>query len=114
MKPIKTVKKTTPEFNTGIAWDKFGRFVETKSSKDTLHDTVGIAYQIRDVPMTNTTAIHSEKSENCTYSLPLSQLPGVRQKKQLSQKNQGLIIVIGGTSENKKSRRRTRAYEPAG
>ena len=79
--------KTTPEFNTGIAWDKFDRFVETKSSKDTPHDTVGIAYQIRDVPMTNTTAMHSEKSKNCTYSLPPSQLPGIRQKQQLSQKN---------------------------
>ena len=36
--------ETTPEFNTGIAWDNFDRFVETKSGKDTLHDTVGIAY----------------------------------------------------------------------
>ena len=72
--------KTTHEFNTGIAWDKFDPFLETKSSKDTLHDTVGIAYQIRDVPVTNTTAMHSEKSKNCTYSLPLSQLPGIRQK----------------------------------
>ena len=58
--------ETTPEFNTGIAWDKFDRFVETKSGKDTLHDTVGIAYQTQDVPMTNTTAIHSEKSKNYT------------------------------------------------
>ena len=54
--------KTTPEFNIGVAWDKFDHFVETKSSKDALHDTVGIAYQMQDVPMTNTTAMHSEKS----------------------------------------------------
>ena len=33
---------------TGVAWKNFDRFVETKSSKDTLHDTVGIAYQVLD------------------------------------------------------------------
>ena len=106
--------ETTPEFNTGLAWDKFDRFVETTSGKDILLDTVGIAYQMQDVPMTNTIAIHSEKSKNCTYSLPLSQQSGIRQKQQLSRKNQGLAIPIGGTSENKKSRKRTHAYEPAG
>ena len=31
---------------TGVAWDNFDRFVETKSGKDTLHDTVGITYQL--------------------------------------------------------------------
>ncbi|CAB3999456.1 Hypothetical predicted protein, partial [Paramuricea clavata] len=31
---------------TGVAFDNFDRFVETLSGKDTLHDTVGIAYQI--------------------------------------------------------------------
>ena len=106
--------KTTAEFNAGIAWDNFNRFVETKSGKDTLHDTDGIAYQIRDVPMTNLTAMHSEKSANCTDSLPLSQQPGIRQKQQLSQKCQGQAIAIDGTSENKKSRKRRRAYEPTG
>ena len=44
--------KTAPEFNTGITWDNFDRFVEIKSGKDILHDTVGIAYQMQDVPMT--------------------------------------------------------------
>ena len=72
--------KATSAFSTGIAWDKLDRFVETKSGKDTLHDTAEIAYQMRDVPMTNKTTIHSEKSTNCTYSLPLSQQPGIRQK----------------------------------
>ena len=65
--------KATPEFNTGIAWDNFDRFVETKSGQDTLHDTAGIAYQMRDVPMTDLTAMYSEKSANCTDTLPLSQ-----------------------------------------
>ena len=106
-KEIPFEMKTTNEFNTGIAWDNFNRFVETKTGKDTLHDTVGIAYQIRDVPMTNLTAMHSEKSANCTDSLPLSQQPGIRQKQQLSQKCQG-VATIDGTSENKKSRKRRR------
>ena len=33
---------------TGVAWDNLDRFVETKSSKDKLHDTVDIAYQVLD------------------------------------------------------------------
>ena len=86
--------KTTPEFNTGIAWDNCDCFVETKSGKDTLHDTVGIEYQMRDVPMTNLTAMHSEKSANCTDSLPLSQQPGIRQKQQLSQKNRDCLLLL--------------------
>ena len=77
--------KTTPELNTGILWDNFDRFVETKSGKDTLHDAIGIAYQMRDQPTTNLTAMHSEKSRNCTDSLLLSEQPGSRQKQQLSQ-----------------------------
>ena len=31
------------EAGVGLAFDKFHRFVETLSGKDTLHDTVGIA-----------------------------------------------------------------------
>ena len=66
-----------------LAWDKFNHFIEINRSKDTLQDTFGIACQMRDVPMTNTTAIHSEKSNNCTASIPLPQQPGIRQKEQL-------------------------------
>ena len=29
----------------GLAWDNFDRFVDTLNGKDTLHDTVGIAFQ---------------------------------------------------------------------
>ena len=50
--------KTTPEFNTGITCDNFDRFVEIKSGKDILHDTVGNAYRMQDIPMTNLTAMH--------------------------------------------------------
>ena len=31
--------------STGLAFDIYDRFTETLSGKDTLHDTVGIAYQ---------------------------------------------------------------------
>ena len=34
------------EAGVGLKFDNFDRFVETLSSKDTLHNTVGIAYQI--------------------------------------------------------------------
>ena len=33
---------------TGVAWDNFDRFVETESGKDTLHDIIGIAFQVLD------------------------------------------------------------------
>ena len=33
---------------TDIAWNNFDRFEKTNSGKDTLHDTVGIAYQVLD------------------------------------------------------------------
>ena len=64
--------------------------------------------------MTNLTAMHSEKSANCTDRLPLLQQPGIRQKQQLSQKKQGLAIANDGTSENKKSRKHRCVYEPSG
>ncbi|KAG8182251.1 hypothetical protein JTE90_024184 [Oedothorax gibbosus] len=35
----------SPHLCTGVAFDNFDCFVETKSGKDTLHDTVGIIYQ---------------------------------------------------------------------
>lgn len=34
-----------PDLCTGVAWDNYDRFVETKDGFDTLHDTVGIVYQ---------------------------------------------------------------------
>jgi len=34
-----------PFLHTSLAWDNFDLFVETINGKDTLHDTVGIAYQ---------------------------------------------------------------------
>ena len=37
--------KRSPNLCTGLAFDNFNRFVETSTGKDTLHDTVCIAYQ---------------------------------------------------------------------
>lgn len=34
-----------PDLCTGVAWDNYDRFVETKDGFDTLHDMVGIVYQ---------------------------------------------------------------------
>lgn len=34
-----------PNLCTGVAYDNFDRFVDTRSGKDTLHDTVGIIFQ---------------------------------------------------------------------
>lgn len=39
-----TIKKSS-HLCTGVAFDNFDRFVETRNGKDTLHDTVGIIYQ---------------------------------------------------------------------
>lgn len=36
----------TPDLYTGVAFDNYDRFVETTTGKDTLHDTVGIIFQI--------------------------------------------------------------------
>ena len=38
----------SPTLCTGVAFDNFDRYVETLTGKDTLHDTVGIAYH--DIP----------------------------------------------------------------
>ena len=37
--------KFNPRCGAGVAWDDFDKFVETITGKETLHDTVGIAYQ---------------------------------------------------------------------
>ena len=34
------------DLGIGTVWDNYDRFVETQSGKDTLHDTVGMMYQI--------------------------------------------------------------------
>ena len=39
---------SSKELATGVAWDNWDRFVNTLTGKDTLHDTVGVCYQVVD------------------------------------------------------------------
>ncbi|KAK9876484.1 hypothetical protein WA026_012796 [Henosepilachna vigintioctopunctata] len=43
----------TDNLSVGIAYDNFDRFVDTKTGKETLHDTVGIIYQNIDPTLEN-------------------------------------------------------------
>ena len=60
---------------TGVAFDNYDEFVETLSGKDTLHDTVGIAYQV--IPKKNELVeseeiqclSQSSKSENSCHDV---------------------------------------------
>ena len=44
---LPTGMKKDSSTGIGVAFDNYDRFVETKSGKNTLHDTVGIAYYIK-------------------------------------------------------------------
>ena len=55
-----------PVLGTGPAWNKFDRFVATMTGTDTLHDTVGIAYQARfkdNIDVTNELTIENKITE---------------------------------------------------
>lgn len=39
------LEQNRPELCTGVAFDNYDRYVETKSGKNTMHDTVGIVFQ---------------------------------------------------------------------
>ena len=55
-----------PVLGTGPTWDKFDRFVATMTGTDTLHDTVGIAYQARfkdNIDVTNELIIENKITE---------------------------------------------------
>ena len=43
--PTKSGMPNKKSCSAGLAFDNYDRFTETLSGKDTLHDTVGIAYQ---------------------------------------------------------------------
>lgn len=66
--------KKNPNLCTGVAYDNFDRFVETKDGKDTLHDTVGIIYENVDP---------SSSHESDTPNLPssTSEEPGTSGKR---------------------------------
>ena len=46
---------------SGVARDNFDRFVETRSGKDTLHEIVGIAYQVPDNSQPNILGDNQER-----------------------------------------------------
>ena len=50
--------------SAGVAWDNFDRLVETKSGKDTLHNTVGIAYQVLDNSQPNILENNQERKNS--------------------------------------------------
>ena len=56
-----------PSLACGVAFDNFDRYVETASGKDTLHDTVGIAYQdVAPVSIQISTPMPSGRDQNPT------------------------------------------------
>ena len=57
--------KLDPQCGTGVAWDKFDRSVEAVSGKDTLHDTVGIAYQTVITDLCVSQYVHARVSTYC-------------------------------------------------
>ena len=68
---------------TGVGWDNYDRFVETLSGKDTLHDTVGIAYQITDYQETPRVDFETEvtQSSSTTNIMPSLSTSGQTNKK---------------------------------
>ena len=77
---------------TGVACDNFDRFIETKSGKDTLHNTAGIAFQVPDNSQPNILENSQEgqdsnentklKKRKCSYSP--SELTKIPYRKNLS------------------------------
>lgn len=56
-----------PELHTHLAFDNYDRFVETASGKDTLHDTVGIAFQNKckdTVSIIANNSVHNSQTAN--------------------------------------------------
>ena len=76
----------------GTAWDNFDRFVETLNRKDTLHNTVGIAFQSRseDPSFSHTeearTYIPLKHKQKLAYDPTGTQMKSYQQKPKLLQK----------------------------
>ncbi|GFU64005.1 hypothetical protein TNCV_245821 [Trichonephila clavipes] len=89
----------SPLLCTRVAFDNFDRFVETKSGKDTLHDTVGIVYQNVDLHTPNKSqlvnlftvnieeTVISKKRRRRTFeaiTVDMQEEPVAKRKKELS------------------------------
>ena len=96
-----------PQYGTGVAWDNFDRFVETESGKDTLHDTVGIVYQLANLTLSENVDFQiDEHSESEYYGT--SSTHSRTQSTEPSTNN--IISIEMHSTTNTKKRRRT--YEP--
>ena len=101
----------------GLAFDNYDRFMDTPSGKDTLHDTVGIGYQLV-----------STESGSITASSPSTlETDGVEQPSQESLVANSNIVEAEKSSEgvtveetrptrgaSAKNRKRRRTFEPTG
>ena len=101
----------------GLAFDNYDRFMDTPSGKDTLHDTVGIGYQLV-----------STESGSITASSPSTlETDGVQQPSQESLVANSNIVEAEKSSEgvtveetrptrgaSAKNRKRRRTFEPTG
>ena len=52
-----------PRYGIGLVHDNWDRYVDTLSGKDTLHDTVGVAYQLVDCPVEDKQGNNEEESD---------------------------------------------------
>lgn len=83
----------TDNLSVGIAYDNFDRFVDTKTGKDTLHDTVGIIYQNIDPTLENIEEIedvddlreiHSKRRRRRSFEAIDPELPFFPKKSKMS------------------------------
>ena len=102
---------------TGVAFNKFERFIVTLSGKDTLHDTVGMAYQLSAEEVENSdknTTFPEKTSEEKIPEVDL-EVALVNGSQNLTHQNH-LQYSISKNSQSRKDteKKRRRAYEAKG
>lgn len=88
----------TPDLYTGVAFDNYDRFVETTTGKDTLHDTVGIIYQIEN----NIVAEEAAENEN---ALPNFEIDNTIVGEEATENENGQTYINVSASQSRKHRR---------
>ena len=106
-----------PSLATDVAFNNFDRFVEKLSGKDTLHDIVGIAYQLSTKEIQNSdknTAFPEKTSQEEIPDVDLEVTP-VNESQNLTHQNH-LECSISKNSQSRKNtgKRCRRAYEAKG
>ena len=117
----------TNNCGTGIAWDNFDRFVETQSGRDTLHDTVGIAYQVipkcykEQHPVENIPATDNYTQGNTPQLMEVTPTISYSSENSLSDPAEESVYIIPSSEEQTNSKkklmpgkRRRRVFEPTG